>query len=209
VLLITHDFGVVSPTSPTEVVVHAATARVVEQGHGQPRCCAGRPTTTRAPLLAAVPSLDPPPRQPLPPENPAVEVAGLSKTYVSSAGWFRPKRRVAAARDIAFAIRRGETLGLVGESGSGKSSIARLLVRLIEPDAGAIRVAGRDFAACTGLELREARQRIQMVFQDPFASLNPRRKVGRIIADGPVAHGVAPRRGDGARPRPARAGRPR
>ncbi len=189
VMFITHDFGVVSRIADEVVVLQHG--RVVEQGMAAAVLTRPSHPYTQA-LLAAVPSLEPPPRVPLPAADPAVEVTGLSKTYVSSAGWFRPKRRVAAAREVAFTIRRGETLGLVGESGSGKSSIARLLVRLIEPDAGAIRVGGRDFAACTGPALREARQRIQMVFQDPFASLNPRRKVGRIIADGPVAHGVAP-----------------
>ncbi len=117
-------------------------------------------------------------------------MTGLQKTYVTGGGLFRAKRRTAAARDVAFALHRGETLGLVGESGSGKSSVARLVMRLIEPDSGRVRLGDTDLTGLRGEALRQARSRIQMVFQDPFASLNPRRSVGKIIADGPVAHGV-------------------
>ncbi len=99
-------------------------------------------------------------------------------------------REVAAARDVSFAIRPGETLGLVGESGSGKSTVARLCLRLIEPDAGEITVGDLSLRQLSPAALRPHRKRIQMVFQDPFASLNPRHRVGRIIAQGPMAHGV-------------------
>jgi peptide/nickel transport system ATP-binding protein len=99
---------------------------------------------------------------------------------------------VQAAKEVSFDIFRGETLGLVGESGSGKSSVARLVMRLIEPDAGTVRIGDVDLTKIRGKALREQRRRIQMVFQDPFASLNPRRKVGNIITDGPIAHGVDP-----------------
>src|SRR5260370_26493662 len=122
----------------------------------------------------------------------AVEVIGLEKTYVSGGGWFQPTRSVQAAKEVSFDIFKGETLGLVGESGSGKSSIARLVMRLIEPDRGTVRLGDTDLTRINGKALREQRRRIQMVFQDPFASLNPRRKVGNIITDGPIAHGVDP-----------------
>ncbi len=147
---------------------------------------------TRA-LLAAVPSMQPPKRAPLTDRRKAVEVVGLDKTYVSGGGWFRSARVVQAAKDVSFNILQGETLGLVGESGSGKSTVARLVMRLIEPDRGT-RASRRApiSRAISGAALRKERSRIQMIFQDPFASLNPRRKVGNIIADGPIAHGTDP-----------------
>ena len=107
--------------------------------------------------------------------------AGFSRSAA-----FRPPSQV------NFDILQGETLGLVGESGSGKSSVARLVMRLIEPDQGTVRLGDTDFTAIDGKALRQERRRIQMIFQDPFASLNPRRKVGDIITDGPIAHGAAP-----------------
>jgi peptide/nickel transport system ATP-binding protein len=105
--------------------------------------------------------------------SPLLEVRGLRKSFVSS-GLFGPKRRVTAARDVAFRIRRGEAVALVGESGSGKSTVARLLLRLETPDGGEILLDGEDVLA---RERRSAslayRGRVQMVFQDPFGSLNP------------------------------------
>jgi peptide/nickel transport system ATP-binding protein len=132
-------------------------------------------------------------RAPLDENNKAVEVIGLDKTYVTAQGWFKPDRRVQAANEISFSILKGETLGLVGESGSGKSSVARLVMRLIEADRGTIRIGDVDLTALEGKALREQRHRIQMIFQDPFASLNPRRKVGKIISDGPIARGTNPK----------------
>ncbi|KTS33278.1 microcin ABC transporter ATP-binding protein [Methylobacterium indicum] len=186
VLFITHDFGVVAEIADRVLVLRHG--RVVEEGPAA--AVLGRPQAayTRT-LLAAVPTMDPPSRPPLSGPK-AVEVTGLQKTYVTGGGLFRAKRRTAAARDVAFALHRGETLGLVGESGSGKSSVARLVMRLIEPDSGRVRLGDTDLTGLRGEALRQARSRIQMVFQDPFASLNPRRSVGKIIADGPVAHGV-------------------
>ncbi|AWN48354.1 microcin ABC transporter ATP-binding protein [Methylobacterium terrae] len=186
VLFITHDFGVVAEIADRVLVLRHG--RVVEEGPAS--AVLGRPQAayTRT-LLSAVPTMDPPSRPPLSGPK-AVEVVGLQKTYVTGGGLFRTPRRTAAARDVAFALHRGETLGLVGESGSGKSSVARLVMRLIEPDSGRVRLGDTDLTGLRGEALRRARSRIQMVFQDPFASLNPRRSVGRIIADGPVAHGV-------------------
>ncbi|MFE1598842.1 ABC transporter ATP-binding protein [Methylobacterium sp. ID0610] len=186
VLFITHDFGVVAEIADRVLVLRHG--RVVEEGPAP--AVLGRPQQayTRT-LLAAVPSMDPPSRPPVAGAK-AVEVAGLSKTYVTGGGWWQKPRRVEAARAVAFALHKGETLGLVGESGSGKSSIAKLVMRLVEPDAGSVRIGDTDLTRLSGEALRRARRRIQMVFQDPFASLNPRRSVGRIIADGPRAHGV-------------------
>jgi peptide/nickel transport system ATP-binding protein len=144
-------------------------------------------------LLAAVPSMHPPVRAPLEGRDKAVEVIGLDKTYVTSGGWFRPDRKVQAANEVSFAILKGETLGLVGESGSGKSSVVRLVMRLIAADRGTVRIGDVDLTKLEGRALRDQRHRIQMIFQDPFASLNPRRKVGNIISDGPIAHGTEPK----------------
>lgn len=188
VLFITHDFGVVADIADRVAVMEKG--HVVEQGSvadvlERPQ----HPYTRR--LLAAVPTLTPPVR-------PAVETApvacaaiGLAKTYRGN-DWFSAQAGVTAVKNVSFEIRRGETLGLVGESGSGKSTIGRLVMRLTDADAGVVRVGELDFTQSRGAGLRVARKHIQMVFQDPFTSLNPRRRVGRIIADGPIAHGVPP-----------------
>jgi peptide/nickel transport system ATP-binding protein len=190
VMFITHDFGVVADIADSVVVLQHG--KVVEQGAADDVLSRPQATYTRA-LLAAVPSMQPPPRALLNNRAKAVEVIGLDKTYVSSGGWFQAERRVQAAKEVNFAILQGETVGLVGESGSGKSSVARLIMRLMEPDRGTVRLGDTDFTAMSGKELRSARSRIQMIFQDPFASLNPRRKIGNIITDGPVAHGKDPK----------------
>ncbi|MCK1481121.1 ABC transporter ATP-binding protein [Bradyrhizobium sp. 197] len=190
VMFITHDFGVVSDIADQVVVLRHG--KVVEEGPAATVFNAPQHDYTKA-LLAAVPSMDPPARAPLDDQARAVEVIGLDKTYVTSGGWFREDRRVDAARAVNFNILRGETLGLVGESGSGKSSVARLVMRLIEADRGTVRIGETDLTSLSGKALRAERHRIQMIFQDPFASLNPRRKVGHIIADGPIAAGTDPK----------------
>lgn len=189
VLFITHDFGVVADIADRIVVLRHG--KVVEQGTAQEVLARPQHSYTRA-LLAAVPSMQPPQRPSLIERDKAVDVVGIDKTYVTPQGWFRPDRKVQAAKEVSFAIHKGETLGLVGESGSGKSSVARLVMRLIEPDRGTVRVGDIDLTKIEGRELRMQRRRIQMIFQDPFASLNPRRKIGNIISDGPIAHGVNP-----------------
>jgi peptide/nickel transport system ATP-binding protein len=189
VMFITHDFGVVADIADHVVVLRHG--QVVEQGSAQEVLDRPQHAYTKA-LLAAVPSMTPPQRAPLLDRNKAVDVIGLDKTYVTSGGWFRPDRRVRAANDVNFSILKGETLGLVGESGSGKSSIARLVMRLIKADRGTIRIGDVDLTELEAKALRDQRRRIQMIFQDPFASLNPRRKVGQIISDGPIAHGAEP-----------------
>jgi peptide/nickel transport system ATP-binding protein len=190
VMFITHDFGVVSDIADQVVVLRHG--KVVEEGPAATVFNAPQHDYTKA-LLAAVPSMDPPARAPLDDQARAVEVIGLDKTYVTSGGWFREDRRVDAAREVNFNILKGETLGLVGESGSGKSSVARLVMRLIEADRGTVRIGETDLTSLSGKALRAERHRIQMIFQDPFASLNPRRKVGHIIADGPIAAGTDPK----------------
>ncbi|MCP3475252.1 ABC transporter ATP-binding protein [Bradyrhizobium sp. CCGUVB1N3] len=190
VMFITHDFGVVADIADQVVVLRHG--KVVEEGPATAVFTKPQHDYTKA-LLAAVPSMDPPARTPLDDRAKAVEVIGLDKTYVTSGGWFREDRRVDAAREVNFSILKGETLGLVGESGSGKSSVARLVMRLIEPDRGTVRIGDTDLTSLAGRALRAERHRIQMIFQDPFASLNPRRKIGHIIADGPIAAGTEPK----------------
>jgi peptide/nickel transport system ATP-binding protein len=109
-----------------------------------------------------------------------VEARGLVKEY--DAG-------VRVVDDVSFSIGRGETLGLVGESGSGKSTVARMLLRLIEPTAGEVRYDGRDMLAASASELRSMRRRMQIVFQDPYAALNPRMCVREILAEPFAIHG--------------------
>jgi oligopeptide/dipeptide ABC transporter ATP-binding protein len=116
--------------------------------------------------------------------GPLLEVQGLAKRFAVGGAWLARRRRVIRAVDgVSFALAPGETLGLVGESGCGKSTTGRLILRLIEPSAGHIRFEGQDLVSLSAHELWEARQRMQIVFQDPYGSLNPRMRVGRIIAE--------------------------
>ncbi|MHB1936262.1 MAG: ATP-binding cassette domain-containing protein [Acidobacteriaceae bacterium] len=108
-----------------------------------------------------------------------VEVDNLVKTYPAR-GSRQPRRVV---DEVTFRIERGQTLGIVGESGSGKSTVARLLLRLIEPDSGAIRFDGHNLSTVSAHELRHLRQRMQIVFQDPYAALNPRMRVEEIVGE--------------------------
>ena len=118
-----------------------------------------------------------------------VEAAGLTRHF-GGTGWFaRPA--VQAVRDVSFTIGRGEAVGLVGESGSGKSTIGRLLIGQLAPSAGHVSFDGTDLSAISRAGRRSLRRRIQLVFQDPYASLDPRRRVGRQIADGFAIHGIA------------------
>jgi peptide/nickel transport system ATP-binding protein len=188
VLFITHDFGVVAEIADRVAVLRNGV--LVEQGAAYEVLQRPRHSYTKR-LLAAVPSLAPPAPKRLQDEPVALRVAGLVKTYGGS-GLFRRGRAVRAAEAVSFDIRRGETLGLVGESGSGKSTVGRCVLRLVEPDGGRIEIGEVPFGSLPQRELRPLRRRIQMVFQDPFASLNPRRTVGRIVAEGPVAQGHAP-----------------
>jgi len=112
-----------------------------------------------------------------------VSAQGLVKEYA------RGNNAVRVVDDVSFTIRRGETMGLVGESGSGKSTVARMLLRLIEPTAGSIHYDGVDLMAARQREMRAMRRRMQIVFQDPYAALNPRMKVRQILAEPFAIHG--------------------
>ncbi|MBN8907161.1 MAG: ABC transporter ATP-binding protein, partial [Rhodospirillales bacterium] len=187
VLFITHDFGVVSEIADKVAVLQHGIC--VEHGTASEVLRNPQHDYTRR-LLAAVPSLEPPPAKDLSRAEVAFEVTGLNKVYRGRRTFFRRGREVRAAEDVTFFIKRGETLGLVGESGSGKSTVSRCLLRLVEPDAGSIRIGKVAIEGLSPSQFRPLRRCIQMVFQDPFASLNPRHTVGHIISEGPIAQGV-------------------
>jgi peptide/nickel transport system ATP-binding protein len=186
VLFITHDFGVVAEIADTVAVMQHG--RIVEQGRAADILSSPQHPYTRG-LIAAVPHG---PAVPRPPATGAavLELAGLTKSFRRNGGFFGGGATVAAVSGATLEIRRGETLGLVGESGSGKSTLARCVVRLAVPEAGAIRFGGTDLRPLSRAQWKPYRRRIQMVFQDPFASLNPRCSVGDILCAGPMAHGM-------------------
>jgi peptide/nickel transport system ATP-binding protein len=187
VLFITHDFGVVAEIADRVAVM--SKGHVVEQG--ETAAVLGNPqhAYTRQ-LIAAVPPLKAPPARALSAE-PIMTIAHVSKTYRTGGFLGRGQRVTHAVRDVSLVLPRGATLGIVGESGSGKSTLARCLVRLIDPESGEIRLNGIDLAKLSREEMRSATRDIQMVFQDPFASLNPRRKAGEAVAQGLIVHGMA------------------
>ncbi|KQU52511.1 microcin ABC transporter ATP-binding protein [Bosea sp. Leaf344] len=187
VLFITHDFGVVAEIADRVAVM--SQGRVVETGSADAVLNAPQHAYTRQ-LIAAVPPLKAPPPRPLASE-PILTMAHVSKTYRTGGFLGRGQRVTHAVKDVSLVLPRGATLGIVGESGSGKSTLARCLVRLIDPDGGEIRLNGRDLAGLTRAEMRAETRNIQMVFQDPFASLNPRRKAGELVAQGLIVHGMA------------------
>ena len=188
VLLITHDFGVVAEMADRVVVMREG--RIVEQGDAEAVLTAPQDPYTRA-LIAAVPHGRPRAAGQAGPAGPPVlQIEDLSKTFVTRRGWFRPPRRVVAADRVSLTLAAGETVAVVGESGSGKSTLGQMILRLTEPDSGRVRFDGADLLALRGEALRQARRRIQIVFQDPFAALNPRQRVGEAIARGPMAYGV-------------------
>jgi peptide/nickel transport system ATP-binding protein len=185
VMFITHDFGVVSEIAERIVVMNRG--RVVEVGQRTEILARPRNAYTRM-LVSSVPSLIPR-RRKSPSGEVILDVADLSKTFVETR-LFTAGRRVAAAESVNLTIRRGEIVGLVGESGSGKSTVARCIVRLIDPTSGSIRVKGRDIAEVPRRSLRRLRRGFQIVFQDPYRSLNPRRRVGDSIVEGLLNFGM-------------------
>jgi peptide/nickel transport system ATP-binding protein len=188
VMFITHDLGVVREIADRVVVM--CRGEQVEEGSASDVLSLPRHPYTQQ-LLAAVPSLVPPPPRVLDNAD-ALVVENLTKTY-HIAGFFSQSRTIQAVKEVTFTIRRGETLGLVGESGSGKSTVGRCIIRLLDPNSGTIRVGGLDFGSLSKRHLRNERKRVQMVFQDPFGSLDPRRTVSAAISEGLLANGFSRR----------------
>ena len=176
-LLVTHDVGVAAESVDEVLVMRAG--RQIERGPvngvlGSP----AEPYTRR--LLAAVPRLDGPVRAPeerAGKEEPLLEALDLRKEFG------RGGKTVTAVEGASLTVHAGETLGVVGESGSGKTTLGRMLVRLLDPTSGRLRYGGTEIGDLPERALRRRRRELQMVFQDPVASLNPRRSVGESIAD--------------------------
>jgi peptide/nickel transport system ATP-binding protein len=190
VMFITHDFGVVAEIADRVIVMEKGL--IVEQGSAATVLDhPSHPYTKK--LIAAVPRMigdEEKSRD----ETPIVlEVRNLDKTYVPSIGFFTKPRIVHAVKTVTFSVHQGQTLGIVGESGSGKSSLGRALLKLMDCDGGSILFDGKDIAPLPESDFRPMRPDIQMIFQDPFASLNPRQTIARILTVGPLAHGMTAR----------------
>ncbi len=187
VLFITHDFGVVAELADQVAVLKQG--QLVEQNTcnkllSQP----AHPYTTM--LIASVPRHEPPQRKPISPSADVVlKTQGLFKRYVTQT-FSLGRQEVAAAQDVSIEIRRGETLGIVGESGSGKSTVARCVTRLIDISDGRVMLSGTDIAKTPQKQLKDFRRKVQIIFQDPYRSLNPRRTVGQSIMEGPMNYGI-------------------
>ncbi|MFC2992031.1 ABC transporter ATP-binding protein [Halomonas tibetensis] len=187
VMFITHDFGVVAEVANRVCVMRHG--RIVELGEAEEVLKHPQHDYTRA-LIEAIPSNVIPEARGAETDTALLEVAGLNKVFRSKGGLFKPAREVHALQDVSFSLVKGETIGIVGESGSGKSTLGRCVVRLERPDSGTLSLSGTDFMNLKGEALRRERHRVQMIFQDPYASLNPRTRVGMAIAQGPIANGV-------------------
>ena len=121
---------------------------------------------------------------------PLLDVRHLTKDFARRKGLFRSDTAVRAVDDVSFEVEEGETFGLVGESGSGKTTTGRCILRLIEPTSGEVRFRGEDVLMLPAARMREARRQMQIVFQDPYASLNPRMRVGTIVEEPLVIHRI-------------------
>ncbi|MFC0209685.1 ABC transporter ATP-binding protein [Chelativorans intermedius] len=188
VLFITHDMGVVAEVADRVVVMRQG--RKEEEADvgnlfARPRAVYSRQLMNATPKLGSgAPRLRHPPR-------PVLEVEGLTTCFALARGLFGRKRsQIRAVSNASLTVGEGETLGLVGESGCGKSTLARSILRLIEPAAGSVRLAGRDIMRLSRGELRVARRDAQMVFQDPYASLNPRLPVSELVTEPARIHGI-------------------
>ena len=186
VLFITHDFGVVAEIAHRVAVLRWG--ELVEIGPTADILSRPKHDYTKM-LIASVPSIHPRARARLPGAAVVLKTEKLEKVY-SGGGFFQKARSVHAAAEVSIEVRKGQTLGIVGESGSGKSTVARCIARLIDPTGGSIKIHGVEVGTLSVGALRPHRRRIQIVFQDPYRSLNPRRTVGDSIVEGPMNYGV-------------------
>ena len=190
IILITHDMGVVAEMADDVVVMRRG--RMVEQGPVKSVFTTPQADYTKA-LLAAVPKFAGGRNAPMekPKIAPALSVRDLIVRFDLKSGFFhRTRQRVHAVEKISFDLMPGETLALVGESGCGKSTTARAIMRL-SPFSGSVKVAGQETANLSGDALRALRRNVQMIFQDPHASLDPRMNVGELVGEPLVIHGLA------------------
>ncbi len=187
VLFITHDFGVVAQIADRIAVMQDGI--VVEQGKAADILDNPQHPYTKT-LIAAVPPLVAAYQPGKTPGPPILVLEGVTKTYGKRRLFRKAGRLVRAVADVSLSLPRGSTLGIVGESGSGKSTLARCIVRLLDTDTGSINLDGIDLTRLSRRAMRDQAPRVQMVFQDPYASLNPRRRAGELVAQGPMVHGT-------------------
>ncbi|GGB21253.1 ABC transporter ATP-binding protein [Allosediminivita pacifica] len=186
VLFITHDMGVVAEIADTVSVMQKG--EIVESAPIRELLTNPQKDYTRK-LLKAVPNLAPRPARAVSEKDAVLNVDRLEMTY-GGGGWFRKSEGVRAARDVTFDIAPGRTLGIVGESGSGKSTVARCIMRLIDPTGGEVTVAATEISRLSRRNLQSHRKHLQIVFQDPYRSLNPRWTVARSLCEGPINFGT-------------------
>ena len=189
VLFITHDMGVVAEIADRVYVMNQGD--LVESGEVKQILSSPRQDYTRR-LLSSVPSLVPRASRPVIRKKLALQVTELNKVY-GGGGFLSKAKTTHAAREVSFNLTAGRTLGIVGESGSGKSTVARCVMRMIDPTSGGIRVGGQEISGLTRKGLHPFRKRLQMVFQDPYRSLNPRLTIEESIIEGPVNYGTPPK----------------
>ncbi len=186
VLFITHDFGVVAEIAHRVAVLRWG--ELVEMGKTEQILSRPEHGYTKM-LISSVPSIHPVHRGVRKDGITVLRTEKLGKTYSGSA-FFQKARVVKAAVDVDLDIRKGETLGIVGESGSGKSTVARCIARLIDPTEGKVFLCDTEIATMSAGKLRPHRRRVQIVFQDPYRSMNPRITVGDSIIEGPMNFGL-------------------
>ncbi|HWM55671.1 MAG TPA: ABC transporter ATP-binding protein [Solirubrobacterales bacterium] len=182
-LLITHDLGVVAEVADRVLVMHEG--RIVEGGTLDEVFYSPKDPYTRS-LLGAVIRLDhSPPQRSSRQRAPLLEVTDLVKYFPVKRGVMleREVDRVRAVNGVSLRVETGETLGLVGESGCGKSTLCRAILQLLKPSAGSVRFEGREIAGLSRRRMRPLRGDLQMIFQDPYASLNPRKRIGQIVGE--------------------------
>ncbi len=182
-ILITHDFGVVAEMADRVLVMHEG--KIVERGDLDDVFYATKDPYTRK-LLGAVVRLDQaPPLRPARNTGALLEVTDLVKHFPVKRGLLfdREVDQVRAVDGVSFSVDHGETLGLVGESGSGKSTLSRAVLQLLRPTSGSVRFEGREIAGLSRRQMRPLRPEMQMIFQDPYASLNPRKRIGQIVGE--------------------------